>query len=311
MTTSPYNLRLAEEVLEEWEANFRELAVRYPELRATESYVEHLRRAEDDLRNLHGLPADVQKEIAKALEAQERMSENLEEYRKSLQRYVGVLERHIALSRDYVRRLLTLPSLDRSPIRHEDVVALAKEGWYLDPHLPANACGILAAILAKGHAEAVSEWLVKHFRQRADAIEVEVAGKFPCRTSILREAFEAHRQKRYNMSVPIFLAQADGMCSDAFAFLLFTGRRGKPVAKLRETNENIMLDPLLRLLGEQLAAGLNRHDILHGRDLGYGTEANSLKAISLLAYLSFVRDSVRSGEQDAADGHASTPATEP
>lgn len=311
MTTSPYNRRLANEALAECETIFRELASRYPELRATESYLEYLRHATDDLRDLQGVPSGGQEAVAKALEAQERMSEDVEEYRESLQEYVGVLERHFALSRDYVRRLLTLPSLDRSPIRHEDVVALAEEGWYLDPKLPVNACGVLAAVLAKGDAAAVSEWLVKHFRQRADEIEVEVAETFPRRTHILQEAFEAHRQKNYSLSIPAFLAQADGMCSDAFALHLFTGRPGRRVAELRKTNKNIMLDPLLRLLGARLAAGINRHEILHGRDLRYGTEANSLKAISLLAYLSFVRSSVTNAEEGGTDGHTDTPITTP
>ena len=34
--------------------------------------------------------------------------------------------------------------------------------------------------------------------------------------------------------------------------------------------------------------GLNRHQVLHGESVDYGTEQNSLKAISLLSYLRWI-----------------------
>lgn len=311
--TSPFNLRLAKDVLADCEDCLRELIACILEMRRAERDLAFLRSTYRELEHVRGFLDLPEEEFNRARRAQERLGEDVEAYRESLNKYVGVLERYIKRSADYVRKLRTLPSLDRSPIRREDVEALARVGWYVDPNLSVRACRVLAKALAKGGAEAVHERLAHYFRQRTDEIELDVTGQFPHREPILREAFEAHRQERYNLSVPVLLAQADGMCEEALGALLFLLKGRAEVHNRLKVNGNIMLGPLIELIGTKIPLWkfgrkddehLNRHTVLHGLDLRYGTEVNSLKAISFLSYIAFVLRHGKNGDGDAGDGGA-------
>ena len=191
-----------------------------------------------------------------------------------------------------------------SPIRQKDLRMMAEHGWYLDPEMPVTAPASLAQALQDENAEDVEAALVCHFQQRLGEIEANVASSFPQRKHIFREAFEAHENGKYNLSVPTLLAQADGMCSETWAFCVFVGKdRDRESADLIRNSNSDMRRQLVGLLGEPIPlwqseksrgpgfTGLNRHQVLHGESVTYGTEGNSLKAISFLRYLCFILDS--------------------
>jgi len=101
------------------------------------------------------------------------------------------------------------------------------------------------------------------------------------------------------------LAQADGVCVDMFGEKLFSKQNGKPKTanKVREiVGDNYILEGVVEFLlsGSALMlypnemkekrkdsnySVLNRHEIMHGADKNYGSETNSLKAISLITLL--------------------------
>lgn len=191
-----------------------------------------------------------------------------------------------------------------SPIRQKDLRMMAQHGWYLDPEMPVTAPTSIVQALQEESAEDVEAALACHFQQRVSEIEVDVASSFPQRKHILLDAFEAHRDGKYNLSVPTLLAQADGMCNETWAFCVFMGRdRDRGSADLVRKSNSDMRKQLVGLLGEPIPlwqsgksrgpgfSGLNRHQVLHGESVTYGTETNSLKAISFLRYLCFILDS--------------------
>ena len=100
------------------------------------------------------------------------------------------------------------------------IITLANHGWYLDPDMPITASTEFAQALDEGKIEEVTKVLTEYFREKI-YIEERIEGHCPRRMHILREAFNAHREGKYNLSIPVFLAQADGIWWDEFSKSLF------------------------------------------------------------------------------------------
>ena len=110
------------------------------------------------------------------------------------------------------------------------------------------------------------------------------------RRPIIRDALADHMAGRYRVSVPTLLPCVEGAVADGFGL----GTRGpvtaglEPLVEIFDGLEALELDiaigSLSQLYGRinfgatsTLSPRLNRHLILHGRSVRYGTEANSLK----------------------------------
>ena len=186
------------------------------------------------------------------------------------------------------------------------LIEIAKRGWYIDQQMGLSMPPKLAAALAREESrhEAESE-LTAYFISRLDAIELEICERFPQRAHIIEPAFAAHRAGQYVLSIPVFLAQADGICYEKIRAYHFMRDRGsnQPPATARHARSDehdlwnaIVLSPLSAVVPLNMNKnergpdflGLNRHTVMHGDSLDYGTEANSLKAISFLNYVSQV-----------------------
>lgn len=149
---------------------------------------------------------------------------------------------------------------------------------------------------------------MSHFEGRLDAIEDALVAELPRREKILRQAFAAHRRGDYELSVPVLLIQADGACVDLTDHHFFQKSRNSQlpevaahIAATQDAGSAMFLRPISLELPinasekarERIAAErgwpawneLNRHQVLHGESVDYGTRLNSLKAISLLNYL--------------------------
>jgi len=206
-----------------------------------------------------------------------------------------------------------LPQRTRKELR-----VLAGRGWYVDGELPANAPGILVDELEGGRVDEIDAVLVEYFRDRLLAIKERLVQQYPHRATFLDKAFKAHERGEYELSVPVLLAQADGICKDCTNLLLFRGKDRRPeiASYVQETfaadeYRAALLSPLTE--EHPISAtearrpadfeGLNRHLVLHGESLTYHTEVNSLKAVSLLSYLIWVLD------RDQKGSHPEHPST--
>ena len=178
---------------------------------------------------------------------------------------------------------------------------LAELGWYLDPAMPWDAPIRIAKFVSETNDVDVVEAISAYFRQRANAIEEELESSYPHRNDILCDAFQAHREKKFNLSIPVFLAQADGMWRDKFDGSVFRGKDRVNVVEAHVTRlrDRVYADmfeifrssiPLWKSESRRDSSfsGFNRHQILHGEIVNYGTEVNSLKAISFLSWLCWI-----------------------
>lgn len=185
---------------------------------------------------------------------------------------------------------------------------LANEGWFFDPEMGLSDIYKLKHFRDAKNFSGIADYLVTHFNSRKHEIKESLISSFPHRRYILHDAFAAHERQEYNLSTPIFIIQADGICKELTGANLVLKEDGKPkVARvIRETFkddfESSFIYPLtqpLKLCESEKqrdcsVATLNRHTVLHGEAIDYGTEINSLKSISLVNYVgSFLSEKLK------------------
>lgn len=191
---------------------------------------------------------------------------------------------------------------DLPPRTQEALIILGKHGWYLDLEMPFSSLWKLQEALEEGNVQEAENALVEYFEERLNEIEISIAGRFPNRERLIRAAFSAHRRQEYDLSIPVLLSQTDGICKEVVNEYFFIKQNSKPRTALyveqiaADTYRAALLSPLARSLpivaseNERGAdfSELNRHMVLHGESLDYGTKKNGLKAISLINYVAHV-----------------------
>jgi hypothetical protein len=118
----------------------------------------------------------------------------------------------------------------------------------------------------------------------------EDEGAFNLRRPIIRDALTDHMARRYRVSIPTLMPCLEGVVADAIGLEQRRGVRygleplGPLFGGLDALALTVALESLDTLYGwvdfsaaSRLTPRLNRHLILHGRAVRYGTEANSLK----------------------------------
>jgi hypothetical protein len=183
------------------------------------------------------------------------------------------------------------------PAYRASLLQIGQSGWYLDGEMSFSDPIKFAEAMLNDQIEEAETSLEEHFTCRLDGIEASLVTAFPERAKIISAAFAAHRAKQYELSIPVLLAQVDGVCKDLTGFHLFIRKDKKPsTAACVEAADNVFIAALLAPLSENLPISasekerdanfvlLNRHMVMHGESLDYGTRRNSLKAISLLNY---------------------------
>lgn len=187
----------------------------------------------------------------------------------------------------------------------QDVVVMAENGWFpnwftfeYQPEVEVNDIDMLMAMQLNDNWPELTNYLIE---------------LYPNRKHILEAAFALHKEGNYVASIPLFISQADGIFCEEVKTFLFTDS-DKPLFKEKDTEvffdtlmqdgklqkglyEDILLEPLK--VKTQFKAGVrestpkhkakapNRNGIMHGhrKHLDYGTELNSLKSLSLLAFV--------------------------
>ena len=192
----------------------------------------------------------------------------------------------------------------------ESLRTLAQHNWYPPPDMSLLQLNLWADGLGdpdEERAESARQVGFTIFREDARKIKQALVDQFPSRASILQEAFDAHWDGRYNSSVLLFLVQADGICQDAIKDKsIYSSKTITEAGDLAETVQEGILRELfmglmwkgwpLALSKNERPAGfseLNRHQVVHGESTGYGTEENSLKAMSFLNFCAFVFEKMR------------------
>ena len=190
-------------------------------------------------------------------------------------------------------------ALDELPERtRRELELLAEHGWYIDPDMPCTASTEYARLFMNGMDEEANNLLQAYYDEHAQNVLYRLCERFPERTEILRAAFSAHHNKEFSLSVPVFLAQADGICKSLLGVQLYGKTKNGKSTKVRDAVEKFEEDPFMESLlapflkpfainsgpNQRSEGDLNRHAVLHGESVSYGTLRNSCKAMSLIAF---------------------------
>jgi len=274
-----------------------------------EPMAETIRQLEKNvLASINGdLIRQMQDSMSPLLEAQERIQELLkpvlESARQFEQNMVASVDweqiRHI---HDVFRRLQeeakTLPERTRKAL-----LIISQHGWFFDVQMPAISLWELQDNLTNGNVDEAERALIEYYRHNIADIVAKIKERFSKRAKPIDLAFKAHERGEYELSIPVFIAQADGICHELFGVQFCHLRYKEQPAKASNTLMTIaenefkaFLHPLTQPLPISARSDergtnfdeLNRHQVLHGESVDYGSEVNSLKAISLLNYIAIV-----------------------
>lgn len=265
-------------------------------VRAANAEVQRLQAIVEQTNTLASVVDEMVEQLRAPLQLYEEMEAATQaaiEQDRQLQAATQAANVHRRLVADLLTNLFTF-------VERESVQTLMQHGWFPDQDLTIPEIEWLADLFAED-AEMARLVLCDRFRELLNDIETKVKSAFPNRSEILREAFHAHEQGQYYLSVLGFLTQIDGFFHDLWDKSLFITRDrvdvdshiGQMHNQLAREMARVLLDsdwPLIMTRGTRPDdfTGLNRHQVLHGEVTDFGTEENSLKAISLLNYCAFV-----------------------
>ena len=183
----------------------------------------------------------------------------------------------------------------------EDTDLLASYGWFISIwETPLATLHKAANSFRAGRVAATELVLVRHFANFLPSIESELQSLFPARQPILASAFAAHKNGDFALSIPVMLAQADGIGYEAFGISPYSTREENQSALknlARRVSDTQSEADLHGIVGSLLPINapektrhkfiypLNRHLVLHGIATDYANEKNAAKAVSWLQFV--------------------------
>jgi len=178
----------------------------------------------------------------------------------------------------------------------------AKIGWFATSE---SFLGEMKKSYDKGR-DVLDSYMIEEIDDNYGNLKSSLLKNHSNRKEILECAFELHESQNWIASIPLFLAQTEGIFSENVGSFLFS-EHAKRKEKLKERFEEKASDYMPYLyspfeIENQFSAnissksqdkkknGPNRNGILHGsrKHLDYGKKINSYKCISLLSYISMV-----------------------
>ncbi|HHF3232822.1 TPA: hypothetical protein ACPJ2O_004430 [Vibrio diabolicus] len=172
----------------------------------------------------------------------------------------------------------------------------AEFGWF-----PNDFISMEFVIHTESGQECLDEYMSHEIENVVNHIHDQLVDLYPARKAIIDVAFNLHKERNYIAAIPLFLSQTDGICAQSIGSYLFSGNEQR-MEKIKQLimsapHKAIILAPLTQetQFGARIANAKtvhkakapNRNGILHGsrKHLDYATKINSLKCISLLAYV--------------------------
>lgn len=182
-------------------------------------------------------------------------------------------------------------------------------GWCMSSTIAARCKSEIVESARMSNENRLNDYMISVISEGLNDIEKELRDKYFQRAHIIECAFECHRNMRYEASIPLFLIQADGICVDLFGGSLFNKTKEK-VPRVAEAIEKLieesdLMDSLIYPLknNNPLCASensdcynpnvINRHTIVHGKDVDYASEINSYKAISVIDFIGNVASAIK------------------
>ena len=198
---------------------------------------------------------------------------------------------------DLVTFFEELPTKSKQAMRQ----ALA-EGWFFGWHDSLQSLVGLIESLSNRKDEDVDQTMMAYYRLNLAAFSKELIEAYPARAAPIEAAIQSHLrmdESGFLLSVPVFIAQADGILADTIGVSQPIKNSASALKRRYGADAEVLdyLTPLLELNDSPFAmsakarstqmteGALNRHQVMHGERSDYGTEKDSLKAFSFLAFV--------------------------
>jgi len=169
---------------------------------------------------------------------------------------------------------------------------LSKYGWYISSDMSWKLVLDIFLAVKRDDVKFINNKIKRYYSKNLTIKQDKLIKRFPDRKGIIIEAFEAHRKKMYFSSTALFLTQTDGLCQGR----LFRNKKAREILTNEKERRSIFNAVLLNESAinvdtrkedkSEYKSDLNRHAIMHGFDTKYSNEINSLKALSILCFVS-------------------------
>jgi hypothetical protein len=189
---------------------------------------------------------------------------------------------------------------------------IASAGWYISPNLVSEySFSDLSSFSKKENLEKFEYELIKDADNHINKILTKCINSFPKRESIFNEILKLYNNNCYYSLINICYSQTDGICNETWSFGFFDKENNSYQLKAYKefSKHNIGLSSFfVEQLGIKkneitmwskddsfkstikIENSINRHHIIHGHSLNYGTKKNAIRAIYLLDFLCYFRD---------------------
>lgn len=211
---------------------------------------------------------------------------------------------------------------------------LAERGWYLTWDMYYSDLERIIEFIALDDVSSIEQLVISFVRDSIESMLQTITRAFPDRELIVNDAFAAHAEGRYALSIPALLAQSDWMSREAIKASIFSTKDGKPATatkfehrqgkldakkksdpwhlekrlralRVKEFNSMRYITPFQksskvgRLHDSALVpAPISRHATLHGDDPNYASEISSLRCILLASFLARAKEAFLSIDEE-------------
>jgi len=177
-------------------------------------------------------------------------------------------------------------------IQNSYAYLLSTIGWYVSGNMLEKDVFMIFLSLKRGEIKSAEDILMKYYRKNQNKIKNDLIKLYPEKIKIIAEAFTAHRKSLYFASTILSISIADGICEGKFFrskkyiknYLLT--KNSPDIVEAVLTKQSAIDADTRNLDNSNYFSDLNRHGIMHGLQWEYGDEKNSLKALSLLCFIS-------------------------
>lgn len=178
-------------------------------------------------------------EYRKVQESMKQLSKKLQEIMTPVEEIVRRVREAIAediqkiseVMAPIVKRIAEFPDKTKRVLKN-----LAEKGWFLPLDTTIPPVDHLVKLIESNDGDEINRFLAEFYTIRLDEVLNSLVAAFPERSHLFRTAFKAHNRKEYDLSIPVLLAQADGVCYDMLGVDLF-GRKNK-IPKTKEAFES-------------------------------------------------------------------------
>lgn len=189
-------------------------------------------------------------------------------------------------------------------------IPMAEKSWFISGYFDNAEMLQLASLCDDFTEDELSNYIENMYRSSLKEHTAFLVKDYQERGTAIQLASDAHNRGEYALSIPVFFAQADGIFMDKTGYNIFHKYNCfskekdfvNKIESLRDHNNPYARYDWMSVYSEIMYMGFPkknlskvlelRSKVMHGNDLYYATETNSLKAFSLLSRIATLQKDI-------------------